>query len=243
MGIFKFRGERMKKFVVLVLVGVLPQLVFGTVLPISEGDVVKVRISSALVSPLVGGIDLMINGTVINHSTPGFGDGVWAGCYLADIQDAASNQIALAYKSFCMDALLDPPFAYTAVTAVAATPAALEWMWGTYYDEVVSDAVKAAAFQLAYWEVMHETSGSYDIASGSFYMTNLVTSSANNNGATFNSLVSYANTYLDNNTWTDKAELLLLPSDGEQPFIVEVPEPATMALLGLGGMLFIRRKK
>ncbi|OHB54753.1 MAG: hypothetical protein A2Y07_05895 [Planctomycetes bacterium GWF2_50_10] len=235
----------MKKLIVLSLVlGILPQFVLGTVLPISENDIVKVRLSSAFVEPRVGGIDLMVNGTAVGHSTPGFGDGVWAGCYLADIQDSSSNQIALEYKSFCMNALLDPPFEYTAVTAVAATPESFEWMWGTYYDQVVTDAVKAAAFQLAYWEVTHETSGTYDVASGTFYMSNLVTASANNNGATFNDLVSYANTYLTSSTWTDKAELLLLPASGCQPFIVEiVPEPATVALLGLGGLFLNRRKK
>jgi hypothetical protein len=230
-------------FVFVLVLGILPQFVLGSVLPIAENDVVKVRITQPdLVLPRVGGIDLMVNGTALNHSTPGFDDGVWAGCYLADIQDSAGSQIASAYKSFCMNALVDPPMAYTSAVAAAAAPSALEWMWGTYYDEVITDAVKAAAFQLAYWEVMHENSGTYDLASGSFYMYNLVTTSANNNGATFNSLVGYANTYLNSNTWTDKAELLLLPANGYQPFIVEtVPEPATMVLLGLGTLL-LRRK-
>jgi hypothetical protein len=222
----------------LLVVGFLTQSVFGTILPIVENEVVQIQINSALVSPLVGGIDLMVNGTAVGHSTSGFNDGVWAGCYLADIRDSSSSQIATAYKSFCMNALLDPPFSYTSATATAAA-STLEWMWGTYYDEVVADPVKAAAFQLAYWEVVHETSGTYDISDGSFYMTKLVTTSANNNGATFDDLVAYANTYLDSSTWTDKADLLVLNAPGYQAFIVEVPEPATIALLGMGALVLL----
>jgi hypothetical protein len=221
----------------LLAVGLLSRSVFGDILPITEGQTVKMQLSSGWVSPLVGGIDLNVNGTIIDHSTPGFDDGVWAGCYLADIQDSSSNQIATAYKSFCLDAAHDPPFSYANATATAAS-ADLEWMWGTYYDEVVADPVKAAAFQLAYWEVVHETSGIYDISSGSFSMTNLVTSSSNNNGATFAALVSYANTYLNSSTWTDRADLLVLTTTatGYQPFIVEVPEPSTFGLLAIGAL-------
>ncbi|MHB0947209.1 MAG: PEP-CTERM sorting domain-containing protein [Sedimentisphaerales bacterium] len=232
----------MKKIVLLILVaGILPQFAISSILPIAENETVKVRLAAGYVIPKVGGIDLMVNGTEVGYAS-GMGDGVWAGCYLADIQDSTSIQIANAYKSFCMNALLDPPFSYANATAVAAVPAALEWMWGTYYDDVIDNAVQAAAFQLAYWEVMHETVGSWDIASGSFYLLGLNTSSSNNNGATFANLVSYANTYLNSNTWTQKAELLILPATGYQPFIVEIPEPATMCLLGLGGLL-LRRKK
>ena len=232
----------MKKIVLLILVvGILQQFAIGSILPIAENETVKVRIASGLVVPKVGGIDLMVDGTEVGYAS-GMSDGVWAGCYLVDIQDSTSIQIANAYKSFCMDALLDPPFDYANATAVAATPAALEWMWGTYYDDVIDNAVEAAAFQLAYWEVMHETSGSWDVAGGSFYLFDLNTSSSNNNGATIANLVSYANTYLNSSTWTQKAELLMLPAAGCQPFIVEIPEPATMAILGLGGLL-LRRKK
>jgi hypothetical protein len=233
----------MKRLICLVslLVMFLSQFAVGSILPITEGQIVKTKLGSGFVVPRVGGIDLMVNGTTVDHSTPGFDDGVWAGCYLADIQSSSGTQIAVAYKSFCMNALLDPPFSYTNATAVAASPEALEWMWGTHYDEVITNAVKAAAFQLAYWEIVHETSGIYDVSSGSFYMSNLVTSSSNINGATFASLVSYANQYLNSSTWTDKAELLTLNQNGYQPFIVEIPEPLTITLFALGGMLLKKK--
>jgi len=39
------------------------------------------------------------------------------------------------------------------------------------------------------------------------------------------------------------ADLRVFSYDGQQDYIVEVPEPATIALLGLGGALSLLRRK
>ena len=60
-------------------------------------------------------------------------DALWAGCYLFDIENMAT-----AYKSFCMDATVGVTMTYTQHTAYSPT-AAMESMWGTYYDDVIGD--------------------------------------------------------------------------------------------------------
>ena len=205
----------------------------GMQFDIAEGDVVNVKLGSGLVNPKVGGVEVNLNGTTIGYSVGN--DAIWAGCYLMDVQGIATN-----YKSFCMNVQKDPAFTYVAHTASAANTD-IEAMWGTYYDDVVNDFIKAAAFQLAIWEIIHEN-GSYDITSGNFYFQALYTSSPNNNGATFEGLVGLANSYLNSSNWTTSANLVMLTAGAYQPFIAEVPEPATMVLLGLGGLLLRKRK-
>ena len=39
------------------------------------------------------------------------------------------------------------------------------------------------------------------------------------------------------------ANLVLLVNSGKQDYMTEIPEPATMALLGFGGLALLRRKR
>jgi PEP-CTERM motif len=214
-------------------------------LNIQVGDTVNARLNFDRVDPKVGGITISVDGETYGGSTADHNigtDAFWAGCYLFDIENMAT-----AYKSFCMDATTGVTMIYTQHTAYSAT-AAMESMWGTYYDDVIGNAQTAAAFQLAMWELVHETATPNDIETGNFHLVSLLTTSTNNNGATFSGLVSLANGYLDSTSWTETADLVLLDDGSHQPFLVEVPEPSTIAmliigLLSLGSMKLIRRKR
>jgi len=214
------------------------------ILDLQAGDKVLAALDGVLVSPRVGGLTTMLNGATYGGSGADNyvgADGVWAGVYRMDIYDTDSNLLADKYPTFCLSASTDPvmgtPLEHTVLDNVASD---LKAMWATYHAEVVVNAVKAAAFQLAVWEVMHE-GNAYDLASGDFSLAALNTSSVNNNGATLSGLISLANAYLDDTQWTGSADLLSIERTGYQPFPIEVPEPATMLILALGSLAVLRR--
>jgi hypothetical protein len=187
----------------------------------------------------VGGVRASLNNVIYGYSSDGVNvgdDAVWIGCYLLDIQGVVDN-----YKTFCMDLRDDVTFSYTEHTAYN-TLSSIESMWGTFYDEVVTDPVKAGAFQLAVWELVHETNTTKDVSSGAFHMESLNTSSGNNNGATYADLVTLANYYVNSANWTTSADLIMLDDGTYQPFVVAVPEPATIGLLAFCSLSMLRRK-
>ena len=205
-------------------------------LDLTVGDTVDLKLnSSPYLSPFVGGLEVSNNGVITGYNLGS--DGVWAGNYLIDIENEVDN-----YQSFCIDLYQDPDVSYSSYTVVDNISADMEAMWGTYYNTVTSDAVMAAAFNLALWEMLYETSGTYDLSGGTFFLASVTASSSNNNGATYALLATYANTFMDSNTWTASADLVALESDSLQNFVAEIPEPTTLFLLGLGGLL-LRRKK
>jgi hypothetical protein len=110
---------------------------------------------------------------------------------------------------------------------------------------VSPNADVSAAIQLAVWEIVYETSGTFNAGAGVFKAT------------TNASAINLANTYLDNVTggsWTAKngyALNTLVSINGanqEQLFLVAVPEPGTWAMMiagfGLvGGALRSQRRQ
>lgn len=103
---------------------------------------------------------------------------------------------------------------------------------------VPTDNAQSAAVQAAVWEVIYETSGTYDLGSGSFIGT---------------SSDAGVQTYLNSINWAGIAagpvthHVDQLYSRSHQDFMVTtpVPEPGTYALLlaGLAGIGFVARRR
>ncbi len=124
----------------------------------------------------------------------------------------------------------------------------LRELWDSYYDPAwagggsyTSQQNSAAeAFAAAVWEIIYEDLPSsplgWDVTtdgtagSGGFYADNLDAATANK--------------WLHELTGTGgKADLLVLSYPGKQDFLVAVPEPATIVLLGFGSMLSLLRRR
>ena len=124
----------------------------------------------------------------------------------------------------------------------------LEELWGRYFSPawVGSGAFssyynnQAEAFAAAVWEIVHE-----DLPISPLGWDVTIDGTAGSRGFRAEYLdASTANTWLHSLNGTGPmANLRVFSYNGQQDFIAEVPEPATIALFGLGGMLSLLRRK
>jgi hypothetical protein len=124
----------------------------------------------------------------------------------------------------------------------------LRELWARYYDDTWASGgsytaqqnAAAEAFAAAVWEIVYEdlpgSPADWDVTVdgtlgvGGFAATDLDAATANK--------------WLHELTGTGyKADLLAFVYDGQQNYLVAVPEPATILLLGLGGMLGLAGRK
>lgn len=123
----------------------------------------------------------------------------------------------------------------------------LSELWGRYYDPSwadgsydISDHSSAAAFAAAVWEIVYEDipAATYDwdvTADGTPGIPGFAIDSVN---------ASVANAWLASlNGAGPMAELAVFTNEGNQNYLVAVPEPTTMLLLGVGGVLGAMRRK
>jgi len=104
----------------------------------------------------------------------------------------------------------------------------------------INTAIQGAAFQVALWEIISDTSGSYNLAGGNFSVVNASYSSA---------VINQANSYLNGLTGaaTGGYRLSFLQSDVGQDIVTisPVPLPAAAGMLGLGlvSLFGLRRRR
>jgi len=141
----------------------------------------------------------------------------------------------------------DMVVSYTGETLGTTKSTYLRELWARYYDPSwslsgASSEVNrsAAAFAAAVWEIVYENApGSgpkWDVTAdgtaglGGFLALNIDAATANK--------------WLQNLTGCGpKADLRVFVNDGGQNYLVAVPEPATLVLLGLGGLCSILRRR
>jgi hypothetical protein len=107
-------------------------------------------------------------------------------------------------------------------------------LWGTYYNSIGNDGVKAAAFQLDIWKIENDWGlSSYDqFGAGNFRATG-----TDQNGT---AAVNQAVVWLDalhnpNNHFVMATDLVAMTNSGAQDQVTElVPAPPTFALAGTG---------
>lgn len=123
----------------------------------------------------------------------------------------------------------------------------IQELWGRYYDSswnshstTYTQDVYAAAFSLAIWEIVNE-----DLPTSPYGYDVTVDGSLGSNGFSTNyDYAVLANVMLYSLDGTGPlADLRVFSYDGAQDYIVAVPEPATIALLSVGGVLALRRRK
>jgi len=121
----------------------------------------------------------------------------------------------------------------------AAKAAYLAELWGRHYGDATQTGSKAEAFSAAVWEIIYEdlpsTPSGWDVTSW------------NNTASSFkasNADTTLANQWLHSLDGTGPmADLVALTNSSKQDFLVEVPEPTSVALIGLGGLALLRRRR
>ncbi|MFQ6036082.1 MAG: PEP-CTERM sorting domain-containing protein [Sedimentisphaerales bacterium] len=193
------------------------------------------------------------------------GDNVYGGLYMLDKTDGTGQGNIWPdgpVSSFCVElheqapdstlkyGVVMPEDAYNSFlgSTLGTTKADyLRELWGRFFDPLwVSGPYdskqngNAEAFAAAVWEIVYE-----DLPTSPLGWDVSVDGTPSERGFRAEDVdVTTANKYLHALTgYGPKADLRAFVYQGKQDFLVEVPEPATIALFGIGGVLSLLRRR
>lgn len=155
------------------------------------------------------------------------------------------SQSGSSFAAFCVEIAQDVAISgyqtYTIGSFSGVQGQMLQKLFDSSYSGVTTD-LQRAAFQVAVWEVTHETSGSFDVSygAGSFYFQDFATPGSDAQLLAFESL---ANGYLAaaaGYTGAIQYQVNWLQNANHQDLVMAapVPEPASAVLL-MGGLGFV----
>jgi hypothetical protein len=188
-----------------------------------------------------GSVDSVYAGVYNLYKTNGTGEGkLWTdgqiGAFCAELSEPAPD-VTSKYSVVSLDDAFG--------TAKAGY---ISELWGKYYDPSWSGSgqftwlqdSKAAAFATAIWEIIYE-----DLPTSPLKWDVKVDGTSGTGGFyTDFGGASLANNLLHSLDGTGPmADLRVFSYNGNQDYIAQVPEPTTIALLGLGGLSLLRRKR
>ncbi len=112
----------------------------------------------------------------------------------------------------------------------------METLWFNAFDLSMTDKVHAGAFQVILWELTRDDD--LDLLAGDFRL-NIGHGHTNN----VYDLASDWLGYIEDDTWTLSMDLAALTSPSHQDLVTHLPEPTTWAMLGVGGVLMLVRRR